>query len=132
MAKEFHHNERSQKEMYAEMNMPCSPVREPRVFPPLSHIENPWENSRSYVPVNAIEEEDRGDSGSHHDDDETKEEEEEVMLVKMRMMRRKKMRWPSTRTRTRYPFLVRVAKGGVNLVIGGPYLSYLSLYLSNA
>jgi hypothetical protein len=77
MAKEFHLNERRQKEMYAKMNMPCSPVREPRVFPPFSHIENPWENSRSYVPVDAIEEEDHGDSGSHHDDDETEEEEEE-------------------------------------------------------
>jgi hypothetical protein len=55
-----------------------------------------------------------------------------VVLVKMRMMRRKKMRWSPTRMRTRYPFLVLVAKGGVNLVIGGPYLSYLSLYLSNS
>jgi hypothetical protein len=80
MAKVFHKCEKWQKEIYAKLNMPHSPVREPRVFPPLSPIANPWEDLDSYVPVDEIEEEDRDgcerrqDDDDDDDDDETEEQ----------------------------------------------------------
>jgi hypothetical protein len=78
MAKVFHKCEKWQKEIYAKLNMPHSPVREPRVFPPLSPIANPWEDLDSYVPVDEIEEEDRDGCERRQDDDDDDDDDDET------------------------------------------------------
>jgi hypothetical protein len=89
MVEEAHKQERRQKEIYAKLDMPHSPVHEPQVFTPPSPIDNPWENLASFVPDDGIEEEDVGgceedaseseeEEGSFHGDDDEEEDDAEA------------------------------------------------------
>jgi diadenosine tetraphosphatase ApaH/serine/threonine PP2A family protein phosphatase len=63
--------------MAARLNLPHSPVHEPRVFDPPSPIPNLWEDLDSWALVDEEEEEDYGGGG--HDDDEDKDDDEEYL-----------------------------------------------------
>ena len=68
MAEEIHRTEQRQKEIYAKLEMPHSPVRPLRTFDPPSPIANPWENLGDWVSDDEIEEDEGGEE--HEDDDE--------------------------------------------------------------
>jgi hypothetical protein len=72
-----------------------------RTFDPPSPVPNPWEDLGSWVPVDDEEEDYEGEEEYDKDDEEY------------------------------LPFLVLIAKGGVNLVDGSPYL-YFYLYYRNS
>jgi hypothetical protein len=65
--------------MAARLNLPHSPVHEPRVFDPPSPIPNLWEDLGSWVLVDEEEEEEEDYGGGEHDDDEDKDHDEEYL-----------------------------------------------------
>jgi hypothetical protein len=77
MAQELHRQERNQKDMVAQLNLPHSPVHEMRTFDPPSPVPNPWEDLGSWVPVDDDDEEEEDYGGSEHYDDEDADDDEE-------------------------------------------------------